>query len=86
MKRIIIAILLFVLILLAVILIPGCTKAKVETTSMFVKVEKTNIWDIVADRKTGVMYAVSRGGYNQGNFTLLVDAEGKPLIYERWME
>jgi hypothetical protein len=89
MKKIIIATLLFVLILLAVILIPGCTKAKVETassesvnTSMFIEVEKTVVWDIVADRKTGVMYAVSRGGYNQGTFTLLVDAEGKPLIYK----
>ena len=28
------------------------------------------------------MYAVSLGYYNCGTFTLLVDADGKPLIYK----
>ena len=28
-----------------------------------------------------VMYAVSDGTYNHGNFTLLVDANGNPLLY-----
>ena len=37
---------------------------------------------VVADRDTKVMYAVSRGGYNCGNFTLLVDADGKPLLWD----
>ena len=84
MKRIIAIALLSVMIFL-----PGCVNTKVESassepvnTSMFVEVEQTLIWKIVADRKTGVMYAVSCGGYNSGNFTLLVDAEGKPLIYK----
>lgn len=53
-----------------------------DKTSMFLVVEKTVTWKIVADRKTGVMYAVSNGGYNVGTFTLLVDSEGKPLIYD----
>ena len=53
-----------------------------STTSMFVIVETTSAWEIVADRKTGVMYAVSKGGYNRGTFELLVDADGKPLIYD----
>lgn len=36
----------------------------------------------MADKETGVMYAVSNGGYNSGTFTLLVDENGKPLIWE----
>ena len=51
-------------------------------SSRFVTVENTLIYRIVADKETGVMYAVSIGGYNAGNFTLLVDQDGKPLIWE----
>ena len=36
----------------------------------------------MADKETGVMYAVSCGVYNNGTFTLLVDADGNPLIYK----
>ncbi len=49
--------------------------------SRFKLIESTNIWWVYADKETDVMYAVSRGTYNMGNFTLLVDANGKPLIY-----
>lgn len=51
-------------------------------SSRFVTVESTLIYKIVVDKETGVMYAVSYGGYNSGNFSLLVDREGKPLIWE----
>ena len=37
---------------------------------------------IYYDRKTKVMYAVSCSQYNRGNVVLLVDADGKPLLYE----
>ena len=41
-----------------------------------------NGWDItVYDRTTKVQYAVSDGYYNMGTITCLVDAEGKPLLY-----
>ena len=41
-----------------------------------------NGWDItVYDRTTKVQYAVSDGYYNMGIITCLVDAEGKPLLY-----
>ena len=77
------------IVLVAVfLLLSGCA-ANVEraepdpqNVSMFVIIETTSRWYVVADRKTGVMYAVSNGGYNLGNFTLLVDAEGKPLIWK----
>ena len=80
MKRIVIA-------LLALMLLTGCAKvesAKTEpvNVSMFQEVEHTGSWRVVADRETGVMYAVSLGNYNMGTFTLLVDADGKPLIYK----
>lgn len=57
-------------------------KAEASDKSRFMIVESKFNWWICADRETGVMYAVSRGAYNCGNFTLLVDAEGNPLIYE----
>ena len=47
-----------------------------------VYVEETGAYCIVYDRETKVMYAVSNSGYNYGNFTLLVDANGDPLLYK----
>lgn len=72
-------------------LIVGCSSTpstnkdepKAENVSMFMCVEENGSWRILVDRKTGVMYAVSDGSYNRGNFTLLVDEEGKPLIYKK---
>lgn len=79
---------LMVLLIAALLLaLQGCAKNDVEAAvseeqySMFVCIERTNLWSVVYHNDTHVMYAVSRGGYNCGNFTLLVDAEGKPLIY-----
>lgn len=72
-----------------ILLATGCAKVENKNEqepvdgSRFVRVEYTSVWDIVADRETGVMYAVSRGMYNQGAFTLLVDADGKPLIWDK---
>lgn len=51
-------------------------------TSRMVYVEETDVYCIVYDKYTKVMYAVSNGGYSTGNFTLLVDANGNPLLYE----
>jgi uncharacterized protein YcfL len=81
MKKIVIA-------LLALMLLTGCANVeKIENpeakdVSRFVIVEETVLWKVVVDKDTHVMYAVSRGDYNKGTFTLLVDADGKPLIYK----
>ena len=36
---------------------------------------------VVYDKETKVEYVVSDGYYNSGTFTLLVNADGKPLLY-----
>lgn len=53
-----------------------------ENTSMFILVEQTLIWKVVYHKETKVMYAISDGGYNAGTFTLLVNSDGTPMIYE----
>ena len=69
------------------IMLTGCgatvDKALAPESSRFIEVESTSNWLIVADKETGVMYAVSNGGYNMGTFTLLVDENGKPLIWRK---
>ena len=79
MKRVVMA-----MIIMA--LITGCAKVesanKKEEISRFVVIEKTPCWMVVADKETGVMYTVSWGTYNCGTFTLLVDADGNPLIHK----
>lgn len=68
------------------IMLTGCgAKVDKETqseTSRFMELERTDGWMIVADKETGVMYSVSNGGYNRGTFTLLVDENGKSLVWE----
>lgn len=52
--------------------------------SQFVKVEGNNLsmFLVVYHRDTKVMYAVSNGTYNSGNFTLLVNPDGSPMLWE----
>lgn len=49
---------------------------------MFITVERARNWDIVYHNKTKVMYVVSDDAYNRGSFVLLVDADGKPMLYK----
>lgn len=69
----------------------GCDHAETEKAynpedenikSMFVEVEEGESWIIVYDKETKVMYAVSESGYNYGNFTLLVDENGNPKLWD----
>lgn len=77
-----------VTIFLVCALLAACAPNEVESTaiedappSMFVLVEHTAAWSVVYHRDTKVMYAVSDGSYNLGSFTLLVNADGTPMIY-----
>lgn len=53
-----------------------------DAPSRFVIVEQADSWYVAADKDTRVMYVVSNGVYNRGTFTLLVNADGTPLVYE----
>lgn len=88
MKRMVIA------LLIAAGLIAGCGKAgkQLEVMDSAMTTDKTadNFqlitygydFYIVVDKETRVMYAVSDGKYNHGTLTLLVDANGKPRLWE----
>lgn len=88
MKKLLVAFLLLVLLIFIILfLFASCTATvkKAESqqeSSMFVQIEKTNFWEVVYHRETKVMYTVSRGMYNSGNFTLLVNPDGTPMIYK----
>lgn len=59
-------------------------EVKTNPASMFIAIEGNGMsayW-VVYHRDTKVMYAVSSGGYNAGNFTLLVNPDGTPMIWE----
>lgn len=64
----------------------GCQSVQSEVgtdySSMFVEVEWTSNWSVVYHRDTKVMYAVSDGMYNRGTFTLLVNPDGTPMLWE----
>ena len=50
--------------------------------SSFLIVEDGVNYDIVYHKETKVMYIVSGGEYNKGNFTVMVNADGTPMIYK----
>lgn len=65
----------------------GCDKTDeaTEDKSMFVFIETNTLskpFAVVYHKETKVMYAVSGGSYNSGQFTLLVNPDGTPMIYE----
>lgn len=52
-------------------------------TSNFVLVESSSDWRIVYHKETKVMYSVSWGLYNKGNFAILVNPDGTPMLWEK---
>ena len=84
---------LFDLILLCLILcvasvLCGCSHVSTVTReiecnrSMFVEVEQATYWSVYYHKDTKVMYVCSKGMYNGGNMTVMLDADGKPLLWE----
>lgn len=83
MKKILMAL----LSVLCVFAMAGCDTTKVKrenlnSESMFVIVEEVYEWMVVYHKETKVMYAVSYGHENHGTFTLLVDENGNPMLWE----
>lgn len=50
--------------------------------NVFERVGYGSNYDIVYHKQTKVMYVVSEEYYNRGNFTLLVNPDGTPMIYK----
>lgn len=82
MKKVIFVVLLIVVL----IALSGCAKTSVEKNmqkeSIFVRVESCDLYVVVYDRETKVMYAVSYYGSGSGKFTLLVNADGTPKLWK----
>lgn len=74
------------IMILSMLLLSGCQRVESvndnKDTSMFVVIEVTGTWEVVYHKETKVMYVVSCGAYNAGSFTVLVDADGKPMLWE----
>lgn len=56
--------------------------SRADTTSTFIEVETYDSFDVVYDKDTKVMYVISSGTYNRGNFTMLVNADGTPKLWK----
>jgi hypothetical protein len=86
----------FLVIFLCMFLLTGLTGCGESTESqdsreenMFVYIQKPNLSDpyaVVYQRDTKVMYVVSGGAYNCGTFTMLVNPDGSPMLYEKESE
>lgn len=68
-------------LLIAVLALSSCMCSEGHTPSQFATIEDEVGYKIVYHKKTKVMYAVSKGSYNRGNFTLLVNSDGTPQLY-----
>lgn len=69
-------------------LLVGCgasveVENKKSNTSMFTVVEKTDCgWWVVYHKDTKVMYVISAGPTNCGVFTVMLNPDGSPMIWE----
>lgn len=79
----------FLIMILFILLLTGCGEntdfQDSQKENMFVYIQPVDYkydYDVVYHRDTKVMYVVSRGSYNCGTFTLLVNPDGTPMLYE----
>jgi hypothetical protein len=86
MKKIV---LMLLVLIIPVFIFTGCTTMEsvapsneTKSISMFVLIEEGDGYKIVYHRDTKVMYTYSTSMYNLGNFTVMVDSEGNPLLYK----
>lgn len=59
-----------------------CNQETEDLESMFVEIGRISNSYIVYDRETKVMYTVSNDLYNGGNFTMLVDENENPKLWD----
>lgn len=86
MKKITSVVLIITFILL---LLVGCSESTKQSNNEntyekygFTTITHSDDYNIVYQNETKVMYVISTGYYNIGNFTVLVDENGKPKLYK----
>lgn len=79
----------FCCILVAALLVFGLVACSYESedspvddSPMFISIAYEGSYEVVYHRDSKVMYVVSNGSYNRGTFTLLVNPDGSPMLYE----
>lgn len=80
-----IATIITIALVVTVLFFVGCdnTNNSVKANDdVFVTVSENYDYAVVYDRETKIMYTVSKGSYNMGNFTVLLDADGTPKLYK----
>lgn len=90
MKKRILTIIMVVVVMMTISFV-GCGKQMVKedeletntSYSMFIEVENGRNYKVIYHKDTKVMYTISDGGYNCGTFTLLVNSDGTPMLYEK---
>ena len=89
-KRIVAGLAAFLIVALIVLMFAGCASIRAEAKEVeetgdgntFVLVDADYYCWVVYHKDTKVMYAVSRSPNNIGTYTLLVNADGTPMIWE----
>lgn len=72
-----------VIILVFVFIFTGCGESQSYSgDNMFVVVQSNWTYKVVYHKDTKVMYAISCDKDNGGYFTLLVNADGSPMLYK----
>lgn len=80
-----IATIIAITLVIMVLFFVGCdnTNNSVKANDdVFVTVSENYNYAVVYDRETKIMYTVSKGSYNMGNFTVLLDVDGTPKLYK----
>lgn len=78
---------LLAIVAIITIFISGCdgvgitASAKTDSPVTFVKVGEVPCGEILCCEQTNVMYVMSTSSNNYGCYTLLVNADGSPMIY-----
>lgn len=71
------------------LLLVGCSERTKQSNKentyekySFTTIMYSDDYNIVYQNETKVMYIKSTGYYNRGSFTVLVDENGKPMLYK----
>ena len=89
-KRILAGLAAFLIVASIVLTFAGCTSIEAEAKEVddtddgntFILVDADYYCWVVYHKDTKVMYAVSRAPNNIGTYTLIVNADGTPMVWE----